>query len=439
MNTSLSGSALARAVLLLLAAALIAGLAAGGASKAAAAGDDGGATPGWVRLIEGDGLEGWRAADRERADDWVNAGSVMLSAGDETLLSWFPGSGTLVNGEGGRTRHLVTEAGFGDVLAHIEFMVPRGSNSGVYFMGRYEIQVFDSFGKNNVEHSDCGGIYQRWDPGRGKGKEGYEGRPPGVNASRPPGRWQAFDVIFRAPRFDAAGKKTASARFVKVVHNGIVVHENEELTGPTRAAAFSDEKPAGPFMFQGDHGPVAYRNLWVRPLGANEETDALDRERAGLTLPAVAAELGSVNPLTARMAPKALASFGADALPALAAALRHWDPGVRLEAARGIGNLDRCREALEPELAVALKDRIIAVRTAAAFALRESGHHEEAVAALIAGIEVESRGFAAAAAHYLGEIGPEARAAIPALERMAGHEKELFRSAAMQALEKIRR
>jgi len=430
MNASSSGNAISRTGLFLLAAALLCGLAAGREEKAV--------TPGWVRLIEGDAFQGWHPAGRERADDWVNAGGAMLAASDEKLLAWAPGAGTLVNGEGGRTRHLVTRAEFGDVLAHIEFMVPRGSNSGVYFMGRYEIQVLDSFGKDEVEHGDCGGIYQRWDPERGKGKEGFEGRPPRVNASRPPGRWQAFDVIFRAPRFDAEGRKTANACFVKVVHNGVVIHENEELTGPTRAAAFGDEKPAGPFMFQGDHGPVAYRNLWVRPLGVDEVTDVLDRTRAGLTIPAMAAELDSINPLVARMAPKALASFGGDALPALAGALRHWDPGVRLEAARGIGSLDRCRKTLEPELAAALSDRIIAVRTAAAFALRGSAHHEEAVAVIVEGLKMESRGFAAAAARYLGEIGPDARAAIPALETMAGHEKELFRKAAAQALEKIR-
>ena len=70
-------------------------------------------------------------------------------------------------------------------------------------------------------------------------------------------------MIFQAPRFDENGKKTANAKFVKVIHNGQVIHENVEVTGPTRAAAFADEKATGPLMFQGDHGPVAYRNLRV--------------------------------------------------------------------------------------------------------------------------------------------------------------------------------
>jgi hypothetical protein len=88
-----------------------------------------------------------------------------------------------------------------------------------------------------------------------------------VNATKPPGEWQSFDITFRAPRFDADGKKVSNAKFVKVVHNGKVIHENVDLTGPTRAAHWDDEKPAGPIMLQGDHGPVAYRNLRVKTSG----------------------------------------------------------------------------------------------------------------------------------------------------------------------------
>ena len=73
-------------------------------------------------------------------------------------------------------------------------------------------------------------------------------------------------MIFRAPQFDKNGKKTRSAEFVKVVHNGTVIHENVKLSGPTRGATFTDEKATGPFMLQGDHGPVAYRNIRFRPL-----------------------------------------------------------------------------------------------------------------------------------------------------------------------------
>jgi len=201
---------------------------------------------------------------REPTADWKIVSDTFVDPDNEKRLEWKDGTGVAVNGPKGISRHLYTKMEHGDIEAHIEFMVPKGSNSGVYFQGRYEIQVLDSWGVEKPEFSDCGGIYQRWDKGRG-----YEGRPPRVNASRKPGEWQSFDVTFRAPRFDANGNKTANAMFVKVVHNGIVVHENEEVTGPTRAAAFNDEKPIGPLMFQGDHGPVAYRNIRVRSLNPN--------------------------------------------------------------------------------------------------------------------------------------------------------------------------
>ena len=203
-------------------------------------------------------------AFRGDTGEWMTTGGVTLHPEDERKLHSLAGEGVAVNGPEGRTRHLFTKQAHADVEAHIEFMVPQGSNSGVYFQGRYEIQVLDSFGVAVPSFSDCGGIYQRWREGDVK-ERGYEGRPPRVNASLKPGEWQSFDVIFQAPRFDASGKKTANAKFVKVMHNGVVVHENQEVTGPTRAAAFTDEQPYGPLMLQGDHGPVAYRNLRITP------------------------------------------------------------------------------------------------------------------------------------------------------------------------------
>jgi hypothetical protein len=97
-------------------------------------------------------------------------------------------------------------------------------------------------------------------------EKNVDGHSPMVNASKAPGEWQSFDIEFRAPVFDAAGKKTGNARFVKVLHNGKLIHENIELKAPTRACLWEDEKPAGPIMLQGDHGPVAYRNLTIEPL-----------------------------------------------------------------------------------------------------------------------------------------------------------------------------
>jgi hypothetical protein len=87
-----------------------------------------------------------------------------------------------------------------------------------------------------------------------------------VNASKPPGEWQKFVIDFRAPKFDESGKKIANARFVKVELNGQVLHENVEMKGPTPSGVTGKEAPEGPLMFQGDHGPVAYRNIRITPV-----------------------------------------------------------------------------------------------------------------------------------------------------------------------------
>ncbi len=214
-------------------------------------------------ILTGGDFSQWRG----NTGQWEIVGDTFTKPDNEKLLGSKSGMGVIVNGPTGRTSNLFSKGEFGDVKVHIEFMVPEGSNSGVYFNGRYEIQVFDSWGVKKLKHGDCGGIYQRWDDKRNP--KGYEGRPPRVNASRRPGQWQTFDVIFRSPRFDKKGQKIANARFEKVVHNGIVIHADVELSGPTRASAYNDEKPAGPLMLQGDHGPVAYRNIRIEPAGPN--------------------------------------------------------------------------------------------------------------------------------------------------------------------------
>jgi hypothetical protein len=208
--------------------------------------------------LTGKDFSAWRG----NTGTWQIVGEAAMDPKNKKLITTKPGSGVMVSD--GQTVYLFSKEEFGDVKAHIEFMVPRGSNSGVYFMGRYEIQIFDSWGVKKPRFSDCGGIYQRWDENRKP--KGYEGTPPRVNASLPAGQWQSFDVIFRSPRFDKNGKRIANARFEKVVHNGTLVHENVEVTGPTRASPYEDEKATGSFVLQGDHGPVAFRNIWVAKL-----------------------------------------------------------------------------------------------------------------------------------------------------------------------------
>lgn len=213
----------------------------------------------WIEVFSGKDLRGWT----KKMGDWSVVGDVLLSTDNPKAFALESGTGVMVNGQDGPDINIISKYKHGDVEAHIEFSLPKGSNSGVYFQGRYEVQVLDSFGVEKVKHSDCGGIYQRYNEEK---EFGFEGHPPRINASLPPGRWQSFDVIFRAPRFDQDGKKTEDARFVKVVHNGKVVHENVSVTGPTRSAAFQDEKPLGPLMIQGDHGPVAYRNIRIKSI-----------------------------------------------------------------------------------------------------------------------------------------------------------------------------
>ena len=87
-----------------------------------------------------------------------------------------------------------------------------------------------------------------------------------VNASRKPGEWQSYHIWFRAPRFDASGKKTENAKFLRVLHNGVLVQQDVECEGPTRAHMNIPEAAMNPIMLQGDHGPVAFRNIYVRPL-----------------------------------------------------------------------------------------------------------------------------------------------------------------------------
>ena len=270
--------------------------------------------------LTADGLAAWRGD----TGTWIVAGNAHVDPANEERLAPDAGTGVIVNGPDGRTHNLLSTAEFGDVRAHVEFMVPKGSNSGVYFQARYEVQVLDSWGVEVPEHSDCGGIYQRWDEAREPSK-GYEGVPPRVNASRAPGEWQTFDVVFRAPRFDAQGNKTANARFVRVVHNGQVVHENVELSGPTRASTYNDEKALGPLMLQGDHGPVAYRNIRIAPVtGLTSSFFAMDTG----TKDAAHATPGSQATMLKELGYEGVDHTGFDGLPAMLEAVDEQGLGL---------------------------------------------------------------------------------------------------------------
>ncbi len=215
-----------------------------------------------IELV-GETLDAWRAD----TGAWRVVGGVELGRKDTKFLDAKEGIGVIYNGPE-RTCDLLSKFEHGDVRVHVEFVVPKGSNSGVYLQGRYEVQILDSWGVEKPTHGDCGGIYQRWKDGRG-----FEGHAPKTNASLRPGEWQTFDILFRAPRFDENGDKKENARFLRVIHNGRLIHEDVEVTGPTRAARFEDEQPLGPLMLQGDHGPVAYRNITITPLDLSKIAD----------------------------------------------------------------------------------------------------------------------------------------------------------------------
>ncbi|WP_339709709.1 family 16 glycoside hydrolase [uncultured Kriegella sp.] len=196
---------------------------------------------------------------KKTTDNWQIVGSAYADRNKEQTMTGADGTGVLINlPDDAKKDHLFTDFEHGDIELELDVMMPVNSNSGLYFQGRYEVQLFDSWGKKEPEYSDIGGIYQGDDK---EGRKGFEGQAPRVNAAKTPGLWQHFKIIFHAPKFDSNGKKTKNAWFEEVRLNGELLHENLEVTGPTRAAAFTDEKPMGPFMIQGDHGPVAIKNI----------------------------------------------------------------------------------------------------------------------------------------------------------------------------------
>lgn len=196
------------------------------------------------------------------AANWKIVGDVVADRTKERIVTSTEGKGILLNtNDLDKNQNIFTNFEHGDIELEFDVMMPKNSNSGVYFQGRYEIQLLDSWGKKEVKHGDIGGIYQRWNKDAEKGKEGYEGHAPRINAAKAPGLWQHFKIIFHAPKFDDAGNKTKNAWFEEVWLNGVLLHKNVEVTGPTRAAAFGDETDRGPLMIQGDHGPVAFKNM----------------------------------------------------------------------------------------------------------------------------------------------------------------------------------
>lgn len=193
-----------------------------------------------IVLFDGTDLSKWKHPDGKAVEWIVNE--------QDSSLTIKPGSGSIIS-----------TVEFGDVQLHIEFATPaevkgdgqgRG-NSGVYLQAKYEVQVLDSYENITYPDGQCGAIYGQY--------------VPLVNACRPPGEWQSYDIIFHAPIFDDQGNKTHKGTMT-VLHNGILIQDNVELLGDTTASAAQEQPGDGPLYLQ-DHGcPVKYRNIWFRKL-----------------------------------------------------------------------------------------------------------------------------------------------------------------------------
>jgi len=204
-----------------------------------------------VEPFNGKDLSGWNVKGESSSSYW-KVGGAKLHPDDPSKFVVTSGA-ELINDKGNADRgngvDIYSEFQHGTGRIEIDVMVPKGSNSGVYVQGEYEVQIFDSWGIEKPRPSDIGAI--------------YGAAPPRVNAAKKPGEWQKLVIDFEAPRFDADGQVIRKARFVKVLLNGETIHENVEMKGPTPGGLTGKEHAKGPILLQGNHGPVSYRNLKV--------------------------------------------------------------------------------------------------------------------------------------------------------------------------------
>jgi hypothetical protein len=240
-----------------------------------------------IVLFDGKDLSEWRDAEGNEAK-WIVRDGVMESV---------PGSG-----------YVFTRKAFGDAQLHIEWASPekvqgksqgRG-NSGVFLMGKFELQVLDSFENRTYADGQAASLYGQY--------------PPLVNASRKPGQWQSYDIIFHRPRFNASGELQSPARFT-VLHNHVLVQDNVTALGPTSWLQHWAYKPIPdrlPLSLQ-DHGnPVRYRNIWIRPLDERAAVppekpyELIAEQLSGKELDALAGDYGNDNPIKIRRRDRSL-------------------------------------------------------------------------------------------------------------------------------------
>ncbi|MDR0869879.1 MAG: DUF1080 domain-containing protein [Planctomycetaceae bacterium] len=205
---------------------------------------------GWT-AVKSNAVDGWKIGTVSVSEDGTSF-VVNEKVGEKEvpcMVNALPGNWTQLNPRQGVDFY--TDKKFGDCTVKLEFNITKGSNSGVYLMGEYEVQIADSFGKpdDKLGQGDMGAI--------------YSAASPKINAATAPGTWQTYEIEFVAPKFDENGKKTANALFKKIVLNGKTVQENVEVQGPTGGQLSPNESPTGPLMLQGNHGPIAFRNIEI--------------------------------------------------------------------------------------------------------------------------------------------------------------------------------
>ena len=185
----------------------------------------------WIPLLNGDNMIGWEYVPNTGQGGWTATSGVLWDGSDNSVyLKGTSNSGdrivNTVTGSKKVASDLVSAKKFGDVEIYLEFLVAASTNSGVYVHGLYEVQIVDSYGKDSLNPpSICGSIY---DYQQKVNDEYVGGVAPRVRSERPTGHWQSFHILFKAPRFDSEGKKISNAKFIRVLHNGVVIHENVE-------------------------------------------------------------------------------------------------------------------------------------------------------------------------------------------------------------------
>jgi hypothetical protein len=194
-----------------------------------------------IVLFDGSSADAWEHEDGRKVEWPVEGGALVVKP---------------------KSKNIKTKASFGDIQLHLEFRSPsevkgtsqKRGNSGLFFMMEYELQILDSYENATYVNGQAGSVYKQY--------------PPLVNASRPPGVWQTYDVIWTAPRFNADGSVRSPARMT-VFHNGVLVQNNVELRGRTENRGepkYHPHAPRAPLMLQDHSDLVAFRNIWVREL-----------------------------------------------------------------------------------------------------------------------------------------------------------------------------